>query len=105
MSEQELKADIFEAEKLALDFCRQYEYEAGTREHEIAVNAFCVGYRHPRLFRADELSATRIYGAGYAVGKRTRPSPDDSAVAETAGRHDEVAQTSTCTQVASPASR
>lgn len=38
-------SDLFKAEKLASQFCDQYEYKRGTKEYEIAVNAFCVGFR------------------------------------------------------------
>ncbi len=36
---------LFEAEKLALKYCEQYGYARGSEEHEIAVGAFCVGFR------------------------------------------------------------
>jgi hypothetical protein len=43
--DQKPEADKFKAEKLAIKFCEQYNYQQGSDERAIAVNAFCVGFK------------------------------------------------------------
>jgi len=57
----------FEAEKLALKYCKEYGIERGTKEYDMAINAFTVGYKYHQAGCEADVRLNNLLSAKLAI--------------------------------------